>query len=184
MIFADWVSPSPKLLHVYWKLGLSLICCYLFLSIMGTSGANVPSEAYMQQWRESEDFCLGDHPPGAYLQCDAVGCTGGSWIWCWRLNERTRDVDTAGSFGQMSFCQVGIDSGHGKQAGNDLHTCTLYICGSWAPKKSKNGDTNAWIFEKNSCLHTGWGGVHKGMAHEKSFGNMPQAPSLCSRNSE
>ena len=87
--------------------------------------------------------------------------------------KETRDVDTAGSFGQMSFCQVGIDSGHGKQAGNDLHTCTLYICGSWAPKKSKN-----------SCLHTGWGGVHKGMAHEKSFGNMPQAPSLCSRNSE
>ena len=85
--------------------------------------------------------------------------------------KETRDVDTAGSFGQMSFRQVGIDSGHGKQAGNDLHTCTLYICGSWAPKKSKNGDTNAWIFEKNSCLHTGWGGVHKGMAHEKSFGN-------------
>ena len=62
--------------------------------------------------------------------------------------KETRDVDTAGSFGQMSFCQVDIDSGHGKQAGNDLHTCTLYICGSWAPKKSKNGDTNALIFEK------------------------------------
>ena len=164
MIFAAWASPSPKQLHVYWKLGLSLICCYLFLSIMGTSGANVPSEAYMQQWRESEDFCLGDHPPGAYLQCDAVGCTGGSWIWCWRLNERTRDVDTAGSFGQMSFCQVGIDSGHGKQAGNDLHTCTLYICGSWAPKKSKNGDTNAWIFEKKQLFAywLGWSAQRHG----------------------
>ena len=66
--------------------------------------------------------------------------------------KETRDVDTAGSFGQMSFCQVGIDSGHGKQAGNDLHTCTLYICGSWAPKKSKNGDTNAWIFEKKTAV--------------------------------
>ena len=49
--------------------------------------------------------------------------------------KETKDVDTAGSFGQMSFCQVDIDYGHGKQAGNDLHTCTLYICGSWAPKE-------------------------------------------------
>lgn len=70
MIFVDWASSSPKQLHVYWKLGL---IDWLLLIFMGTSGANVPSEAYMQQWRESEDFCLGDHPPGAYLQCDAVG---------------------------------------------------------------------------------------------------------------
>lgn len=66
--------------------------------------------------------------------------------------KETKDVDTAGSFGQMSFCQVDRDSAQGKQAGNALHTCTLYICGFWAPKKSKNGDTNAWIFEKQQLF--------------------------------
>ena len=35
MIFADWASSSPKQLHVYWKLGLSLICCYLFFIYHG-----------------------------------------------------------------------------------------------------------------------------------------------------
>ena len=103
MTFVECASPSVACVLAAWAHWFML----LILHAMGTSGANVPSEPYMQQWRESEEFCLGDHPPGAYLQCDAVGCTGRSWIWCWRLNERNQRCRHCRQFWSNVFLSSG-----------------------------------------------------------------------------
>ena len=85
--------------------------------------------------------------------------------------KETKDADTAGNSGQMFFCQVDIDFGHGKQPGNDLHTCNCRYVALGAHKKLQHGDTMHWPVK--NYLHADWGGMCEYSANEKTFDNIP-----------